>query len=129
MVTSAISENYLEVYPKTVGLSSERRPFAAGTPEGNQFERQKTTRKESGFSAYIDVQAESVADVQVSSQNASLPPDIPSSGQKDRGSNPESSDHSTSFAALQYTPSKKLGGGIEFRYDSQSRGRAVDLMA
>lgn len=129
MVAAAVSQNNLNVYPRTSAPSSEKQPFTAGAPEENAFELQRKVRKESSISTFIDVQAESVAETLVSSQAALLPKEASFRGPKDRASNPERLDNSPSFAALQYIPSKKMGGGIELRYDNQPRGRSIDFMA
>jgi len=130
MGTSAVTVNAMNTYLRTEALALERRPTAVGAWQEGDRSRQKKASGDRQPSPYIDIQAESVAVMQTQPPPAVPLPMINYSEGLQRGNIDSSQwEDFPSSKALNYRPSKKRGGGIEFGYDNSSPGHLFDVLA
>lgn len=112
-------------------LTLERRSFAVESRQEGEWSKQKEAAEEHHPSPYIDIEAESVMIMQTWPLQSIIFPILTDSTDQSQSTVVDSShlEQFPSTKALNYRPSKKGGGGVEFWYDNPSSGRFLDLLA
>ncbi len=132
MGIAAVSRNTLRFYVRSLAAAPDQPPPAAAGREDEALPLPKAGEegRALGSGAYIDIQAESVAETRIAPGEASLALLGPASAPPESDRSSKEQENSSSPTVLQYAPSSRSGGGIELRYSRLSyRGNALDLMA